>query len=175
MKTRLCYHFSLIQSTTGGTVRWQNAYSSRNTHIHTHNHVTAVWILSRTIRVSRYQTKLSPTHSYHGRQSSLICFLHLSRSMASYPFNLYAWQSFHNLFPSFFWSTSWPGTIHFIYSVHFFAQSLSSFCSTCPYHRNLFCCSMEIMSSNPGLSLSTFYFELLTAVPLIPIVATDHQ
>jgi len=31
----------------------------------------------------------------------------------------------------------------------------SSFCSTCPYHCNLFCCSAEIMSSNPSLSLNS--------------------
>jgi len=42
-----------------------------------------VWILSRTTRVSQYQKKHSPTHNYHCHQSSLICFLHLLRSMAS--------------------------------------------------------------------------------------------
>ena len=51
---------------------------------------------------------------------------------------------YHNLSPSFLWSTSWPGTLH-SYSIHFFTQSLSSFRNTCPYHRNLFCCSTEIM------------------------------
>jgi len=55
---------------------------------------------------------------------------------------------FHNLCPSFL-SSSWPGTLHFI---HFFTQSLSSLRTTCPYHRNLFCCSTELMSSNPSLS-----------------------
>jgi len=40
------------------------------------------------------------------------------------------------------------------YSIHFFTQSLSSFCSTCPFHCNLFCCNTEIMSSNPSLSLN---------------------
>ena len=33
--------------------------------------------------------------------------------------------------------------------IHFFTQSLSSFHSTCPYIGNLFCCTTEIMSSNP--------------------------
>jgi len=33
------------------------------------------------------------------------------------------------------------------YSIDFFIQSLSSFCSRCPYHRNLFCCSTDIMLS----------------------------
>ena len=48
------------------------------------------------------------------------------------------------------------------YSIHFFTQSLSSFCSTCPYHRNLFCCTTTIMSSNPSLCLWTLYLELLS-------------
>jgi len=39
-------------------------------------------------------------------------------------------------------------------SVHFFTQSLSSFRNTYPYHRNLFCCNTEIVSSNPSLSLN---------------------
>ena len=39
---------------------------------YTHNRFTALWILSRTTRVSRYQKKRSHTHSYHGHQSSLI-------------------------------------------------------------------------------------------------------
>ena len=44
------------------------------------------------------------------------------------------------------------------YSIHFFTQSLPSFCTKCPYHCILFCCSTEIMLSNP--SLSTLYFDL---------------
>ena len=39
------------------------------------------------------------------------------------------------------------------YSVHFFTH-LSSFCSTCPYHRSLLCCNTNVMSSIPSLSLS---------------------
>jgi len=61
---------------------------------------------------------------------------------------------FHNLSPSFLWSTSWPGTST-SYCIHFFTQSLSSFRNTCPYHCNLFCCSTEIMSSNPSLLTPT--------------------
>ena len=42
-----------------------------------------------------------------------------------------------------------------LYSIYFFTQSLSSFCNTCPYHRNLFCCSINIiLSSIPSLSLN---------------------
>jgi len=39
------------------------------------------------------------------------------------------------------------------YSIHFFTQSLSSFCNICPHHCNVFRCRTEIMSSNASLSL----------------------
>ena len=50
-----------------------------------------------TTWVSWYQKKHSPTHIYRGHQSSLICFLHLSRSMASSLINLRAWQTFSTI------------------------------------------------------------------------------
>jgi len=40
-------------------------------------------------------------------------------------------------------------------SMHIFAQSLSSFCNTCPHNCNLFCCSIEIMSFIPNLFLNS--------------------
>jgi len=64
---------------------------------HTHNHFTALWILSGTTRVSRYQKKHSPTYTYRGHQSSLICFIHLLRSMTSSLFNPRTWQSFSTI------------------------------------------------------------------------------
>ena len=60
-----------------------------NTHTH-NNHFTALWILSRTTRVSGYQKKHSPTHTYRGHQLSLICFIHSLQFMASSLFNLRA-------------------------------------------------------------------------------------
>jgi len=57
----------------------------------------AFCILSGTTWVSRYQKKHSLTHTHRGHQSSLICFLHLLRSMASSLFNLRAWQSFSTI------------------------------------------------------------------------------
>ena len=38
---------------------------------HTHNHFTALCILSATTWVSRYQKKHSPTHTHRGQQSPL--------------------------------------------------------------------------------------------------------
>ena len=77
----------------------------------------------------------------------IIQSLSASSSYHSILLKLHAWQSFcttsfHVLFGLLLGlelSTS--------YSIHFFTQSVSSFRSTCPYHCNLFCCSISIISS----------------------------
>jgi len=102
---------------------------------------------------TQYQKKHSPTHIYPGHQSFFICFLHLLRSTASSLFNLRAWQFFCTISVQVFFGLPRSGTLHSC-SIHFFTQSLSSFCSTCPYHCHLFCYSIEIMSSNSSLSLN---------------------
>ena len=109
----------------------------------------ALWILSRT---TRYQKKHSPTHTYHGHQLSLICFFHLTRSIASSPFNPRSWQSFSTIYLQVFFGLPFGLAPSTSYSIHFFSQSLSSFWNICPYYCNLFRCSTEIMSSNPSLS-----------------------
>ena len=121
---------------------------------HTHTTVLRLWILSGTTRGSRYQKKYSPTHTHCGHQISLsassIYYDPCILSIQSTHFTVF----FHNLSPSFFGLPVGlaPSTS---YSIHFFTQALSSFHSTCPYHCNLFCCSTEIMSSNPSLSLNS--------------------
>jgi len=45
-------------------------------HTHTQKRFTALWILSGTTRVSRYQKRHSPTHTHHGHQLPLICFFY---------------------------------------------------------------------------------------------------
>ena len=113
---------------------------------------SSLWTLSRTTQVSRYQKKHSPTHTYRGHQSSLICFLHLLQSMASYLFNLHALQCLPTISLQVFFVLPLGLAPSTSYSIHFFTQSLSSFRSI--YHCNLFCCITEIMSSNPSLSLN---------------------
>ena len=128
----------------------------------THTHTTVLWLFGfcpgqpgwavtrrnihplTLIVVINHPYLLSPSTTTHG----ILCF----QSTCSTVF-------FHNLSPSFLWSTSWPGTST-LYSIHFFTQSLSSFRNTCPYHRNLFC-------FNPSLilvSLSTLCLELYLAI-----------
>jgi len=118
-------------------------------HTHTHNHFTAIWILSGTTWVSRYQKK-------HSSLITPIAVINHPLS-ASFLFNPHTRQSFfHNISPCFLWSSGLPLGLEpsTSYSMYFFTQSLSSFCNTCPYHLNLFRRSTEIMSSNPSLSLN---------------------
>jgi len=56
------------------------------------------------------------------------------------------------------------------YSIHFFTRSVSSFRNTRPYHRNLFCCSINIISSIPSLSLSSLLGALSTLTWHIRVV-----
>ena len=44
--------------------------------LHTHHCFTALWILYGTTQVSQFQKKYSPTCTYHGHQSSLICSIY---------------------------------------------------------------------------------------------------
>jgi len=63
------------------------------------------------------------------------------------------------------------------YSIHFFTQLLSDFCSTCPYHPhcNQYCCSTEIMSSNLSLflipSLGTLSWCLMPHIHLTILIS----
>ena len=121
-----------------------------------YNRFTALWTLSGITRVSWYQKKHSPTHIYRAHQSSLICFIHLIRSMTSSLFNPCTWQSFSTISLQVFLGLPLGLAPSTSYSIHFFTQSLSSFRNTCPYHLSLFCCSIEIMSSNPSFFLNPF-------------------
>ena len=91
------------------------------------------------------------------------------------PCSIYVLTVFlHYLCPNPLWSTSWFGTLHFI--LHTFLHlSLSFLCSTCPYHHNLFCCSSEITSSNPSLSLNsllgTLSFTLMPHIHLTILIS----
>jgi len=55
-----------LQKVTQKAVRWPCGVCGRGTH--TLNHSTALWILSDTTQVSRYQKKHPHTHTYCGDQ-----------------------------------------------------------------------------------------------------------
>jgi len=98
--------------------------------------------------VSRYQKKHSPTH--HPDHPIFISFFHLPRSIASSLFKLRAWQSFCTT------------SLHVLFGLPLGLEpstsySIHTFRNTCPYHRNLFCCSINIISSIPSLSLNSLF------------------
>jgi len=121
---------------------------------------SCVRILSWSTQVSRYQKKHSLTHTYSDHQSSFICFLHHLKSIASSLFNLHAWQSFCTTSNHVFFRLPLGLAPSTSYSTHFFIQSLSSCRNTCLYHRNLFCCSTKIISSNSSLPLNSLFGTL---------------
>jgi len=112
---------------------------------------------SRTTRVSWYQKKHSPTHLCW-LSTILYQFIPSTVIHSILPVQFTCLTIFlHNL-------SRGPLGLEFStsYSIHFFSQSVSSFRNTCPYHRNLFCCSTKVISSVPAflVSFSTLYFEL---------------
>ena len=122
--------------------------------------------LSGTTQVSRYQKKHSPTH-HSNHHPNFISFFHLLRSIASCLFKLCAWQSFCTTSLHILFGLPLGLEPSTSYSIHCFTQSVSSFCSTCPYHRNLFCCSINIISSIPSLSLNSLLGTLSFTLKVI--------
>ena len=121
------------------------------THIHTHTQpFNGLW--SGTTRVGWYHKKHSPTDTHCDHRTSFIIFLHLQRSMASSLFILCACQSSRTTSVQVLFGLPLGLGPSTAYSIHFFTQSSSSFCSTCPYQHSLFCWNTNAMSSIPSLS-----------------------
>jgi len=122
---------------------------------HTCTHNLAYWILSATTRISQYQKKHSPSHTYCRHQSSLICFIRLLRFMASSLFNLHTWQSSSTISLQVFFGLPLglapPLHTPYISSPN---QCLLFAAHAHTISHSLFCCSTEIMSSKPSLSLN---------------------
>ena len=98
--------------------------------------------LSGTTRVGGYQKKHSPAHTHPCQHTSFVTFLHLQRSTASSLFSLRAWQSSRTTSFQVLFGLPLGLEPSTSYSMHFFTQSSSSFRSTCPYQRSLFCCNI---------------------------------
>jgi len=115
--------------------------------------------------VSQYQKKHSPTHHpYH--HPIFISFFHLPRSTASTLFKLRAWQSFRTTSLHVLFGLPLGLESSTSFSTHLFTLSVSSFHNTCPYHRNLFSCSINI-SSIPSLSLNSLLGTLSFTLKMI--------
>jgi len=145
-----------------------------HTHIHTHNHFTALWILSRTTWGSQY-----PRRNIHPLTPIMVINQPLSASSISYD----PWQPLcsiyvpGSLFPqslskfSLVYLLAWHPPLH---TPYISSPNQSSFRSTCPYHHNLFCCSTEIMSSNPSFYLNPLLGTLSNSYgQLMPLPLTN--
>jgi len=107
----------------------------------------------------------TPTH-HPDHHPIFISFFHLPRPIASSLFKLRAWQSFCTTSVHVLFGLPLGLEPSTSYSIHFFAQSVSSFCRTCSYHHNLFCCSINIISSSPSLSLNSLLGTLSSTLTL---------
>jgi len=120
--------------------------------------------LSGSTWVSRYWRNIPDHHPI------FISFFHLPRSTASSLFKLHSWQSFFTTSVHVLFGLPLGLEPSTSYSIYFFTQSVSSFHNTYPYHRNLFCCSINIISSIPNLSLNS----LLGTLPFTLTQAQQH-
>jgi len=118
------------------------------------NTTTVLWLFVRDYPGDPVPEEHSPIHIYHDHQSSFISFLHLLRSTASSLFNLRADSLFAQ--PLSKSSLVWHPPLRTPY-----ISSPNSFSNMCLYQRNIFCCSTEIMSSNPSLSFSCSFLNVL--------------
>jgi len=124
----------------------------------THNHFMAPWILSGKTWVSRYQKKHSPTYTYRGHQSSLICFIHYDPWHP--PCSIHAPD---NLFPqslskfSLVYLLAWHPPLHTPYI------SSSSYCLLFTTHAHTIATCFAVVPRLCNLilvPLSTLYMEL---------------
>jgi len=69
------YMWKLTVYNIAATIQYTFQYWPVNSILLHYNHFMALWTLSGTTRVSQYQKKHLPTHTYHSHQSCLICFL----------------------------------------------------------------------------------------------------
>ena len=144
---------------------------------HTHKHTTILWLYgfcSGQPRWAGTRRKIHPltiivviNHPYLLPPSTTIRGILPIQSTCLTVF-------IHNLSPSFLWSTSWPGTLHFI--LHFLHPIIVFFSQHMPNYRNLFCCSTKIMTSNPSLSLNPLLGILSCSFkPHITVIQSKQQ
>ena len=123
---------------------------------HTHNHLTSLVRDNPGMPV----TEETLTDSYPTWSSDIVYHLPPVTTIHGILFVQFTCLTIlsNNLSPGPIWFSSWSWAFNFIlsasYSIHFFTQSSSSFRSTCPYQRSLFCCNTNAVSFIPSLSLN---------------------
>ena len=124
---------------------------------HQLNHMQASYgPLSGSTRVSRYQKKHSSTQTHSAHQPSLSASSNYHKPQ-HHPCSIQVLCSTSN---HVLFGLPLGLETNASYSIHFFTQSLSYFCNTCPYHHNMFCSSTNIMSTIPSLFLNSLFEAL---------------
>jgi len=104
------------------------------------------WAICKSAPLPRQITVLAPTTQFFtGRMPFRLPNQQHQSTGKTFLFSLHACESFSTLSLQVFFGLPLGQAPSTSYSIHFFTQSLSSFHSACPYHRNLFCCSTEIV------------------------------
>jgi len=125
--------------------------------ISTHTHTTILWLCGFCLGQPGWA---GTRRNIHSRTPIVVINRSLSASSIYFDpwhppnsINPHALQSFSTISLQVFFGLPVGLAPSTSYSIHFFTQWLSYFRNTCPYHCNLFLCSIEIMSSYPSLSL----------------------
>jgi len=142
-------------------------------HTHTHTHTQPFNDpLSWITYVGQYQKKQSPIHTHPDHQTSFVNFLYLLQCVASLSsfFKLHAWKFFSSTSLQVLFGLPLGLQPCISYTIHFFTQSLSSFCNACPYHHIAavllqYQCYVII----PNLSLSALHLEICLIMSLVDI------
>jgi len=132
-------------------------------HTHAHTHTTVLWLYGFCQWQPEWAGTRRNIHPLLSWSLSLICFVHLLRSMAYSLINPRAWLSFSTVSLQVFFGLPLGLAPSTSYSIHIFTQSLSFFCSTCPYHRNCFTVVLRLCHLIL-VSLSTLYLEFYLVV-----------
>jgi len=134
----------------------------------------ALWILSGTTRVSRYQKKHSSTHIYRGHQSYLICFLIYYDPL--YPLcSIYVLDS---LFPQSFFTFSLVHLLAWHPKLHTPYISSPNHCLLFAAHAHTITTCFDVVPRLCHLiivSLSTLYLELYLVAWCHTSNPSDHS
>ena len=103
---------------------------TQHTHTHTQTHTQPFYGTVEIVRDNPGEPVPEETfthYTHRGHQSSLSAFPSTTTHGILCIQSTYSAVFFHNLSPSFLWSTSWPGTLHFI--LHTFLHPIIVFLS----------------------------------------------
>jgi len=125
-------------------------------------HFTALWISSGTTQVSQYQKKNSPTHTYHGHQSSVICFIY--------------YDSWHPPCSIYMPDNLFPQSLHvsLVYLLAWYPPLHTPYISS-PNHCLLFAAHVHTIATCFAVVLKLCYIILVSLSPLLGTLILKYR